>query len=44
MKSGFMGDWQMKLLHTDTTPAALLRNLVLATGPDQPATPLRAVI
>ena len=44
VKSGFMGDWQMELLQTETTPAALLRNLVLASGPDQPATPLRAVI
>ncbi len=44
VKSGFMGNWQMELLQTETTPAALLRNLVLATGPDQPATPLRAVI
>ncbi len=44
VKSGFMGNWQMKLLQTETTPATLLRNLVLATGPDQPATPLRAVI
>ena len=44
VKCGFMGDWQMELLQTETTPAALLRNLVLASGPDQPATPLRAVI
>ena len=44
VKSGFMGNWQMELLQTETTPAALLRNLVLASGPDQPATPLRAVI
>ena len=44
VKSGFMGDWQMGLLQTETTPAAWLRNLVLASGPDQPATPLRAVI
>ena len=44
VKSGFMGDWQMQLLQTETTPAALLRNLVLASGPDQPGTPLRAVI
>ena len=44
VKSGFMGNWQMELLQTETTPAALLRNLVLASGPDQPGTPLRAVI
>ena len=44
VKSGFMGEWQMELLQTETTPSALLRNLVLASGPDQPATPLRAVI
>ena len=44
VKSGFMGDWQMELLQTETTPATLLRNLVLASGPDQQATPLRAVI
>ncbi|MFX7918626.1 LOG family protein, partial [Acinetobacter baumannii] len=40
VKSGFMGEWQMELLQTETTPATLLRNLVLASGPDQPATPL----
>ena len=44
VKCGFMGDWQMQLLQTETTPAALLRNLVLASGPDQQGTPLRAVI
>ena len=44
VKSGFMGEWQMALLQTETTPAAMLRNLVLASGPDQQATPLRAVI
>jgi uncharacterized protein (TIGR00730 family) len=42
--SGFMGDWQMELLQTGTAPAALLRNLVLAAGPDQAPAPLRTVI
>ena len=42
--SGFMGEWQMGLLHTDTHAEALLRKLVQDAGPDQAPVPLRSVI
>jgi uncharacterized protein (TIGR00730 family) len=42
--SGFMGEWQMGLLHTDTNADTLLRTLVQDAGPDQAPIPLRSVI
>ncbi|WP_342720217.1 TIGR00730 family Rossman fold protein [Acidovorax sp. FHTAMBA] len=42
--SGFMGEWQMGLLHTDADAEALLRTLVQNAGPDQAPVPLRSVI
>lgn len=42
--SGFMGEWQMGLLHTDADAEALLRTLVQDAGPDQAPVPLRSVI
>ena len=42
--SGFMGEWQMGLLHTDDDAEALLRTLVQEAGPDQAPVPLRTVI
>lgn len=42
--NGFMGDWQMDLLHASTDVEALLRTLVQEAGPDQASMPLRSVI
>jgi uncharacterized protein (TIGR00730 family) len=42
--SGFMGEWQMGLLHASTDAEALLRTLVQDAGPDQAPVPLRSVI
>ena len=42
--SGFMGEWQMDLLHASTDAEALLRTLVQDAGPDQAPVPLRSVI
>ena len=42
--SGFMGEWQMGLLHASTDAAGLLRTLVQDAGPDQAPVPLRSVI
>jgi len=42
--SGFMGEWQMGLLHASTDAEALLRALVQDAGPDQAPVPLRSVI
>ncbi|MFN4120045.1 TIGR00730 family Rossman fold protein [Acidovorax sp.] len=42
--SGFMGEWQMGLLHTNADAEALLRTLVQEAGPDQAPVPLRSVI
>jgi len=42
--SGFMGEWQMDLLHAATDAEALLRMLVQDAGSDKAPTPLRSVI
>lgn len=42
--SGFMGNWQMDLLHTAADSDALLRTLVEAAGLSQEQIPLRSVI
>ncbi len=42
--SGFMGGWQMGLLHAGTDAEALLRTLVQDARPDQAPVPLRSVI
>lgn len=42
--SGFMGEWQMGLLHASTDAEGLLRTLVQDAGPDQAPIPLRSVI
>ncbi|WP_298211193.1 TIGR00730 family Rossman fold protein [Acidovorax sp.] len=42
--SGFMGNWQMDLLHASADTEALLRQLVQSAGPDHGAVPLREVI
>lgn len=42
--SGFMGEWQMGLLHASADAEALLRTLVQSAGPDHAAVPLRDVI
>ncbi len=42
--SGFMGEWQMDLLHTATDSDALLRALVQSAGLSQEQVPLRSVI
>ena len=42
--SGFMGEWQMGLLHASTDTEALLRTLVQDAGPEQAPVPLRSVI
>lgn len=42
--SGFMGEWQMGLVHADTDTDALLRTLVQDASPDQAPVPLRSVI
>jgi len=42
--SGFMGEWQMGLLHASTDAETLLRTLVQDASPDQPQIPLRSVI
>ena len=42
--SGFMGEWQMGLLHAGTDAEAVLRTLVQGAGPDQAPMPLRSVI
>jgi uncharacterized protein (TIGR00730 family) len=42
--SGFMGDWQMGLLHAASDVPELLSSLVQAAGPDQAPVPLRSVI
>ena len=42
--NGFMGNWQMDLLHASTDVEALLRTLVQEAGPDQASMPLRSVI
>ncbi|PJI97993.1 hypothetical protein CLU85_2796 [Acidovorax sp. 69] len=42
--SGFMGEWQMGLLHTSTDAEALLRTLVQDAAPDQAPVALRSVI
>ncbi len=42
--SGFMGEWQMGLLHTSADADALLRTLVQSAGPDHAPVPLRDVI
>jgi uncharacterized protein (TIGR00730 family) len=42
--SGFMGEWQMGLLHASADAAGLLRTLVQSAGPDHAPVPLRDVI
>ena len=42
--SGFMGEWQMGLLHASADAEALLRTLVQSAGPDHAPVPLRDVI
>ena len=42
--SGFMGEWQMGLLHASADAEALLRTLVQSAGPDHTPVPLRDVI
>ncbi|MCO5354905.1 TIGR00730 family Rossman fold protein [Acidovorax kalamii] len=42
--SGFMGEWQMGLLHASADAEALLRTLVQSAGPDHAPVPLREVI
>lgn len=42
--SGFMGEWQMSLLHASADAEALLRTLVQSAGPDHAPVPLRDVI
>ena len=42
--NGFMGEWQMGLLHTDTNADTLLRTLVQDASPNQAHVPLRSVI
>ncbi|ART52308.1 Rossman fold protein, TIGR00730 family [Acidovorax carolinensis] len=42
--SGFMGPWQMDLLHTATESDTLLRTLVQSAGHSQEQVPLRSVI
>ena len=42
--SGFMGEWQMGLLHASAEAEALLRTLVQSAGPDHTPVPLRDVI
>ena len=42
--SGFMGEWQMGLLHASGDADSLLRTLVQGAGPDQAPVPLRSVI
>ena len=44
VKSGFMGDWQMSLISTDTDHDALLRKLVQEAGNNMSQIPLRTVI
>ncbi len=42
--SGFMGEWQMGLLHASADAEGLLRTLVQSAGPDHAPVPLRDVI
>jgi hypothetical protein len=42
--SGFMGEWQMGLLHASADAEGLLRTLVQSAGPDHALVPLRDVI
>ncbi len=42
--SGFMGEWQMGLLHASADAETLLRTLVQSARPDQAPVPLRNVI
>lgn len=42
--SGFMGGWQMDLLHASADAEGLLRTLVQSAGPDHAPLPLRDVI
>ena len=42
--SGFMGEWQMGLLHASAYAEGLLRTLVQSAGPDHAPVPLRDVI
>ncbi len=42
--SGFMGEWQMGLLHASADAEGLLRTLVQSAGPDHAPAPLRDVI
>lgn len=42
--SGFMGEWQMGLLHAATETEGLLQALVQSAGPGQAPVPLRSVI
>ena len=44
VQSGFMGDWQMSLISTDTDHDALLRKLVQEAGNNMSQIPLRTVI
>ena len=44
MASGFMGEWQMGLLHTATTVPDTLHALVQSITPDPATVPLRSVI
>ena len=44
VQSGFMGDWQISLISTDTDHDALLRKLVQEAGNNMSQIPLRTVI
>ena len=44
VSSGFMGEWQMGLLHATSDMQELLRQLVQSSGSDHAVLPLRSVI
>jgi hypothetical protein len=44
VKSGFMNEWQMDLVHTGSDAPALLRQLIQAAGSPAPTENLRSVI